>query len=509
MASQTSVVNKDLKTSKEMISYVMTVTSKLLTYFFSDFQLTSTLSSTTIKLQRKYRIASKKLMEGTEMTKQERESMLYDEFDKFTFEPGESIHSYYLRFAKLINDMNMISMNMTPMQINTKFVNHLQPEWSSYNSKRPSYGSKRQGRQSQGYAGNVENNQALGARVINAVGNTRANQPRVIKCYNYKGECHMANQCTARKRVKDSEWFREKMLLAQAQEAGVVLDEEQHDFLADSLEETDDYCDDEATTNVIVMANLSLVGSLNDDTIAPRYDSDTLSEIVDIVLWYLDSGCSKHMTGHRDKLINFVSKFIRTVRFGNDHFAAIMGYEDLQMGNILISRVYYVEGLDHNLFSVGGYKDHAYLIQISTIIWAEAVATACYTQNRSLIHTRYDKTPYELLRDRKPELKYLHVFSALCYPTNNFKDIGKLLPKADIGIFIGYSPSKKAYRIYNKRTRQIMETMNVKFDELTHMDSEQLGSGPDLQGLTSGKISSGIVLNQATSTSAKPPTKNE
>ncbi|GKF09248.1 hypothetical protein Tco_0043472 [Tanacetum coccineum] len=54
-----------------------------------------------------------------------------------------------------------------------------------------------------------------------------------------------------------------------------------------------------------------------------------------------------------------------------------------------------------------------------------------------------------------------------------------------------------------------METMNVKFDELTHMDSEQLGSGPDLQGLTSGKISSGIVLNQATSTSAKPPTKKE
>ncbi|GKE03133.1 retrovirus-related pol polyprotein from transposon TNT 1-94 [Tanacetum coccineum] len=63
------------------------------------------------------------------------------------------------------------------------------------------------------------------------------------------------------------------------------------------------------------------------------------------------------MTGHRDKLINFVSKFIRTVRFGNDHFAAIMGYGDLQMGNILISRVYYVEGLVHNLFSVGQFCD--------------------------------------------------------------------------------------------------------------------------------------------------------
>ncbi|GKG22934.1 hypothetical protein Tco_0388237, partial [Tanacetum coccineum] len=69
-------------------------------------------------------------MEGTIMTKQERESMIYDEFDKFTSEPGESIHSYYMRYAKLINDMNMIPMSMSPMQINTKFVNHLQTEWS-------------------------------------------------------------------------------------------------------------------------------------------------------------------------------------------------------------------------------------------------------------------------------------------------------------------------------------------------------------------------------------------
>ncbi|GJS12120.1 hypothetical protein Tco_0368916 [Tanacetum coccineum] len=67
-----------------------------------------------------------------EMTKQERESMRYDKFDKFASKPGESIHSYYLRYAKLINDMNMIPMSMTPMQINTKFVNHLQPEWSRF-----------------------------------------------------------------------------------------------------------------------------------------------------------------------------------------------------------------------------------------------------------------------------------------------------------------------------------------------------------------------------------------
>ncbi|GJT33846.1 retrovirus-related pol polyprotein from transposon TNT 1-94 [Tanacetum coccineum] len=63
------------------------------------------------------------------------------------------------------------------------------------------------------------------------------------------------------------------------------------------------------------------------------------------------------MTGHRDKLINFVSKFIGTIRFNNDHFAAIMGYGDLNIGNITILRVYYVEGLGHNLFSVGQFCD--------------------------------------------------------------------------------------------------------------------------------------------------------
>nr|GEY63401.1 copia-type polyprotein [Tanacetum cinerariifolium] len=101
----------------------------------------------------------------------------------------------------------------------------------------------------------------------------------------------------------------------------------------------DSDCDDKATTNAIFMANLSPVGSINDDTIEPRYDLDILFEIVKIVLCYLDSGRSKHMTGHCDKIIDFVSKFIGTVRFGNDHFVAIMGYEDLKMSNILISRV--------------------------------------------------------------------------------------------------------------------------------------------------------------------------
>nr|GEZ41208.1 retrovirus-related Pol polyprotein from transposon TNT 1-94 [Tanacetum cinerariifolium] len=86
-------------------------------------------------------------------------------------------------------------------------------------------------------------------------------------------------------------------------------------------------------------------------------DKPVVTLIVQIVLWYLDSGCSKHMTGDCSQLINFIQKFLGTVKFGNDHVAKIIGYGDYQIGNVSISRVYYVEGLGHNLFSVGQFCD--------------------------------------------------------------------------------------------------------------------------------------------------------
>nr|GEX74546.1 retrovirus-related Pol polyprotein from transposon TNT 1-94 [Tanacetum cinerariifolium] len=81
------------------------------------------------------------------------------------------------------------------------------------------------------------------------------------------------------------------------------------------------------------------------------------ANVVQIVLWYLDSGCSKHMTGDLSQLINFVQKFLGTVKFENDHVANIMGYGDYKIGNVTISRVYFVEGLGHNLFFVGQFCD--------------------------------------------------------------------------------------------------------------------------------------------------------
>nr|GEY15545.1 retrovirus-related Pol polyprotein from transposon TNT 1-94 [Tanacetum cinerariifolium] len=113
--------------------------------------------------------------------------------------------------------------------------------------------------------------------------------------------------------------------------------------------------------------------------------------------------------------------------------------------------------------------------------------TDCYcvfTQNRSIIHRRFNKTPYELINGRKPDIFFLYVFGALCYPNNDREDIGRLGAKSDIGFFIGYSADSCAYRIYNRRTKKIMET----FDELSTMAFEQRSSKPRLQSMTSGQI---------------------
>ncbi|GJR16234.1 retrovirus-related pol polyprotein from transposon TNT 1-94 [Tanacetum coccineum] len=444
--------------------------------------------------------------------------------------------------------------------------------------------------------------------------------------------------------------------------------------------------------------------------------SKARDKVVQIVLWVVDSGCSKHMTGDRSLLRNFVEKFMGTVRFGNDNFAAITGYGDYIHGNITICHVYYVEGLGHNLFSVGQFCDgdlevafrsntcyvrnlegddlltggrdsNLYTISISDMaasspiclmskatstkswlwhrrlshlnfgtindltkldlvdglpkfkygkdhlcsacergkskkashppklipsdysklellhmdlcgpmrvasvngkkyilvivddfsrftwvyflrskdetpeiikkfiaqaqlnykakvckirtdngtefknatlkayyeklgimqqfsiartpqqngvverrnrtlveaartmlifsrlpefLWAEAVAT-CFTQNRSIINARHNKTPYELLLDKAKMLSIFMCFGLMCYPTNDRDDLGKMKPKADIGVFIGYSETSRGFRIYNRRTKRIMETIHVKFDELTAIASEHDCLEPELQ----------------------------
>nr|GEU73556.1 hypothetical protein [Tanacetum cinerariifolium] len=118
--------------------------------------------------------------------------------------------------------------------------------------------------------------------------------------------------------------------------------------------------------------------------------------------------------------------------------------------------------------------------------------------------------PYELINGRKPDISFLYVFGALCYPKNDREDIGKLGAKDDIEFFIGYSADSCTYRVYNRRRKKIIETINVSFDKLSVMDFEQRSLKPGLQSMTSGQISSGLDLTYASSIiTTQQPTEGE
>ncbi|GJW01547.1 integrase, catalytic region, zinc finger, CCHC-type containing protein [Tanacetum coccineum] len=187
-------------------------------------------------------------------------------------------------------------------------------------------------------------------------------------------------------------------------------------------------------------------------------------------------------------------------------------YENGGIGasNILFSRSPSANGVSErqNQTLVEAARTMLIFSKAPLFLWAEAINTAYYTQNRSLIRLRYNKTPYELLQDKKPDLSFFHVFGSLCYPTNDNEDLGKLDAKVDIGIFVGYAPAKKAFRIYNKRTPKIIETIHAMFDELTALASEQFSSGPGLHSLTPATSSSGLVSNPVSQQPCIPPNRD-
>nr|GEZ72494.1 hypothetical protein [Tanacetum cinerariifolium] len=519
----------------------------------------------------------------------------------------------------------------------------------------------------------------------------------------------VAARAEVRPRRRDAAYLQTKLLIAQKEEAGIQLQAEEFDLMAAA---TDLNEIEEVNANCILMANLQQASTSGTQTDkAPAYDSDGTAEVIQICLWCIDSGCSKHMTGNLQLLINFVWKFLGTVCFENDHVAAILGFGDLQWGNILITRVYFVEGLGHNLFSVGQFCDsdlevafrrnacfvrnlesvdllkgnrstNLYTINLHEMastspicLMARASSTKSWLWHQRLSHLNFDTIndlanndlvfglpkfkyhkehlcpsceqgkskrashpPKPVLNSRK-RLHLLHmdlcgpmriaiingkryvlvivddysrytwvhflrskdeapeviktflkritilfqspviiirtdndtkfknqvlkeyfdsvgishqvssvrtpqknrvvkrrnqtlveaartmlIFSraplflwaeaiaiaALFYPKNDREDIGKLGAKGDIGFFIGYSADSYAFRVYNRRTKKIIETMNVLFDEISAMAFEQSSLKLGLQSMTSGQISSGLDLTYAPSTiTTQQPTEGE
>nr|GFA64942.1 retrovirus-related Pol polyprotein from transposon TNT 1-94 [Tanacetum cinerariifolium] len=207
-----------------------------------------------------------------------------------------------------------------------------------------------------------------------------------------------------------------------------------------------------------------------------------LKKVIQICLWCVDSGCSKHMIGYLKLLINFIWKFMGTVRFGNDHVAAILGFGDLQWGNILITRVYFAEGLGNNLFSVGQFCDSDLKVAFRR--------DACFVKNLEGV---------DLLKgDRLPKFKYHK--EHLCPSCEQGKSKRASHPPKPV-------PN---LRVYNRQTKKIIETMNVSFDELSVMDFKQRSSKPGLNSMTFGHISLGLDLTYAPSTiTTQQPSEGE
>ncbi|GJY30836.1 retrovirus-related pol polyprotein from transposon TNT 1-94 [Tanacetum coccineum] len=240
-----------------------------------------------------------------------------------------------------------------------------------------------------------------------------------------------------------------------------------------------------------------------------------LLRLIEIILFIVDSGCSKHMTENLKLLSNFVEEFLGTVKFEDDQIAPILGYGDLVQGNVTIKRVYYVEGLNHNLFSIGQFCDADFEVSFrkSTCYICDLKGNdllIAWLWHRRLFHLNFDTINLLLKYDivtGLPKLKFIkdHLCSFcelgkakrksfktkttpsskrrlqllhmdLCGPTrvesiNGKKDgenLGKMKEKGDACIFVGYSTVSRGYKVYNKRTRLIVETIHFKSRSQSH-----------------------------------------
>ncbi|GJT75204.1 retrovirus-related pol polyprotein from transposon TNT 1-94 [Tanacetum coccineum] len=119
--------------------------------------------------------------------------------------------------------------------------------------------------------------------------------------------------------------------------------------------------------------------------------------------------------------------------------------------------------------------------KLPLFFWAEAIATAYYTQNRSIIIPTHEKTAYHIINDKKPSIKHLHIFCCTCYLTRDDENLDKMKEKGDPCILVGYFTQSKGYRVYNKRTKLIVESIHLRFDEIKEMSETSVDN--DTSGL--------------------------
>nr|GEV09103.1 retrovirus-related Pol polyprotein from transposon TNT 1-94 [Tanacetum cinerariifolium] len=344
----------------------------------------------------------------------------------------------------------------------------------------------------------------------------------------------------------------------------------------------------------------------------PQDSRKTNKRLVEIVLFIVDSGCSKHMMGNLKLLINFVEKFLRTVKFGNDQIVPILRYGDLVQGAVTIKRVYYVEGLNHNLFSVGQFCDadlevafrkstcyirdlkgndlligsrcidlYSITLQYTNCpnpicLMAKATSSQAWLWHRRLSHLNFDTInllskndivvglpKLKFVKDQhcsscelgkakgksfhtkitpssKRRLQLLHM--DLCGPMRVAIINGKRYVLVIVDDYSRYTWTyflrskdetfevlidflrlvqrglqaqvrvSRAYRVFNERTRVIVESIHVNFDELPHMASDHVSSDPapecQRMALEHGSLSPGTKCQENVTQADRTVTKS-
>nr|GEX77537.1 integrase, catalytic region, zinc finger, CCHC-type, peptidase aspartic, catalytic [Tanacetum cinerariifolium] len=333
--------------------------------------------------------AIERLKQGESINVQDLETNLYWEFGKFTSQDGESLESYYSRFYKMMNELIRNQCKVTNHQVNVQFLLQLQPEWKRAEriarvanplvlvaQQQPVYHPQTHPTHSE-FLNQITTSCYQEQRKINcqlsttiydqepsmvaeddemskdkeidklialislsfkkiykptnnnlrASSNTsRANQDNSQRINRSAGYENQRTGNVAGARETDAAYHREKMLICKQEEAGIQLNAEQADWRDDT--DDDELEDQELEAHYMYMAQLQEVSPDAADS-GPIFDDEPLQKL----------------------------KFLGTVKFGNDKIAPIIGYGDLVQGAVMIKRVYYVEGLNHNLFSISQFCD--------------------------------------------------------------------------------------------------------------------------------------------------------
>nr|GEV22622.1 hypothetical protein [Tanacetum cinerariifolium] len=207
---------------------------------------------------------------------------------------------------------------------------------------------------------------------------------------------------------------------------------------------------------------------------------------------HLYSSCKTHFLRSKDETPEVLIDFLRLFQRGlHAQARTVRADKGMEFLNKTLHTYFAAEGINHqtsvaetleqngvvkrrNRTLVEAARTMLSAAKVPLFFWAVAITTSCFTQNRSLIIPRHKKTPYHIINDRKPSVKFFHIFGSLCYIVRDGENLDKMKSKGDACIFVGYSTQSRAYRVFNKRTRVIMETILVNFDELPHMASDHV-----------------------------------